>query len=136
MTPHEARSRFVAARVARLATPGPNGPHIVPITFAVEGDMIVTAIDAKPKRGGPLRRIRNVEADPRVAVLDDEYDEDWTRLWWARADGHAAVVGDGASWEHAVGLLRARYAQYRDSPIDGPAIVVRVDRWSGWSASG
>ena len=57
MTPHEARSRFVATRVARLATSGPQGPHIVPITFAVEGDTIVTAIDAKPKRGGPVSRV-------------------------------------------------------------------------------
>lgn len=135
MTPSEARARFVDARVAHLATFGPRGPHIVPITFAVEGDTIVTAIDAKPKRGGPLRRIRNVEADPRVAVLVDMYDEDWNRLWWARADGHAVVVAAGATREHAVALLRARYQQYRDSPIDGPAILVRIDRWSGWSAS-
>ena len=135
MTPYEARSRFVEARVARLATSGPRGPHVVPITFAVEGDTIVTAIDAKPKRGGPLQRIRNVETDPRVAVLVDEYDEDWNRLWWARADGLAVVVAAGASRDHAVALLRARYAQYRDAPIEGPAIVIRVARWTGWSAS-
>ena len=136
MTPGEARSRFVETRVARLATAGPAGPHIVPITFAVEGDTIVTAIDAKPKRGGPLRRIRNMESDSRVAVLVDEYDENWDLLWWARADGHALVVAAGASRDHAVALLRARYPQYRDAPIGGPAIVVRVERWSGWSASG
>jgi PPOX class probable F420-dependent enzyme len=136
LTPQEARSRFVETRVARLATSGPSGPHLVPITFAVEGDSIVTAIDAKPKRGGPLRRIMNVEADPRVAVLVDEYDEDWNRLWWARADGHAVVIAAGASREHAVALLRARYAQYHEARIDGPAILVRVDRWAGWSASG
>jgi PPOX class probable F420-dependent enzyme len=135
MTPHEARSCFVEARVARLATSGPQGPHIVPITFAVEGDTIVTAIDAKPKRGGPLRRIRNMEANPRIAVLVDGYDEDWTRLWWARADGHAVVVGSGPSRDHAVALLRARYPQYRDTPIDGPAVVVKVERWTGWRAA-
>jgi PPOX class probable F420-dependent enzyme len=135
VTPHEARSHFVEARVARLATMGPHGPHIVPITFAVEGDTIVTAIDAKPKRGGPLRRIRNVEADARVAVLVDECDEDWNRLWWARADGHALVIAAGASREHALALLRARYSQYQAAPIDGPAILVRVERWSGWAAS-
>ena len=135
MTPHEARSHFIETRVAHLATSGPRGPHVVPITFAVEGDTIVTAIDAKPKRGGPLRRIGNIEADPRVAVLVDAYDEDWNRLWWARADGQATVIGSGASWDHAIALLRARYAQYRDSPIDGPAILIRVERWTGWGAS-
>jgi PPOX class probable F420-dependent enzyme len=135
VTPAEARARFEEARVARLATVGPNGaPHIVPITFAVRGDTIVTAVDGKPKRGAPLRRFENVAANPRVSVLVDAYDEDWTGLWWARADGRASVLADGADLEAALVALRARYPQYETVPLPGPAIVIAVDRWSGWSA--
>lgn len=134
MTPYEARGRFVEAQVARLATASLDGrPHIVPITFAVDGDTIVTAIDAKPKRGGALRRLTSIGVNPRVSVLVDHYDADWTRLWWARADGVASVIHDGPELEHALALLRARYTQYAEVALDGPAILVRVDRWSGWS---
>ena len=134
MTPGEARERFVEARVAHLATVGAAGaPHIVPITFAVEGDTLVTAVDAKPKRGTPLRRFANVAAHPRVSVLVDAYAEDWIRLWWARADGHASVLVAGPELEHALALLRERYVQYADAGPIGPAMRISVDRWSGWS---
>ena len=136
MTPAEARARFEASGVARLATAGVDGaPHIVPIAFAIDGDVIYTAVDAKPKRGTPLRRFENVAANPRVSVLVDDYDPDWTRLWWARADGHASVVTDGPELERAHSALRARYPQYATVRLGGPAMVIAVDRWSGWSAS-
>jgi PPOX class probable F420-dependent enzyme len=129
VTADEARARFTSARVARLAT---TGPHLVPICFAVDGDTIWSAVDAKPKRTRALRRLENIAADPRVAVLVDEYDDaDWSRLWWARADGTAAVH-DAAP--HALALLCARYEQYADSPPAGPFVAVAVTRWSGWSA--
>lgn len=135
MSPDEARSRFVEARMAHLATvSGDGAPHIVPITFAVEADRIYTAVDAKPKRGGPLRRFANVADNPRVSVLVDAYDDDWGRLWWARADGLASVLSTGAALDHALELLTARYPQYRSTALSGPSIVIRVDRWSGWAA--
>jgi len=135
MTPTEARARFEEASVARLATVRPDGaPHIVPVTFALDGDTIVTAVDGKPKRGTPLRRFENVAADPRVSVLVDAYDADWARLWWARADGRASIVADGAELERALAALRARYPQYESVALIGPALVIAVDRWSGWSA--
>lgn len=136
MTPDEARSRFAAARVARLATVGPDAaPHLVPVTFAVDGERIVTAIDAKPKRGGRPRRLANVAANPRVSLLVDHEDEDWRRLWWVRADGVANLVG-GPQMERAFELLRDRYPQYASVELIGPAIVVAVERWVGWSAEG
>ena len=56
--------------MARLATVGPAGqPHLVPVTFALDGDFIYTVVDAKPKTTTDLRRLRNIEADPRIAVL-------------------------------------------------------------------
>lgn len=124
MTPQE---RFASARVARLAT---TGPHVVPICFAVAGDVIWSAVDAKPKRTRRLQRLENIERDPRVAVLVDEYSEDWSSLWWARADGVARVCSEGP-----VELLAERYPQYAESPPAGPFVAVDVSRWSGWSAS-
>ena len=135
MTPEQARSRFMAARVAYLATADAHGaPHLVPITFAVEEDRIYTAVDAKPKHGGRLKRLENIAVNARVSVLVDHYDADWSRLWWARGDGLASVLADGAGLHHALELLRARYPQYAETALAGPAIMVRVDRWSGWAA--
>jgi PPOX class probable F420-dependent enzyme len=137
--PTEARERLAGARVAHLATADPAGqPHLVPMCFAVETDTIYSAVDHKPKRTTQLRRLRNVTANPRVAVLADLYEDgDWRALWWVRADGLARVL-DGASIEarHAVELLAERYSQYRESPPAGPVLAVDVERWSGWRGDG
>ena len=110
----------------------PDGaPHLVPICFALDGDTLVTAIDAKPKRPVTPARLRNIAADPRVAVLADGWDEDWTQLWWVRLDGEAAI----AESVHARSLLCDRYRQYAEQPPDGPAIIVRITGWSGWRAA-
>ena len=131
MSPEEARERFASARVARLATADADGiPHIVPLVFALDGETIYSAVDAKPKRTTDLKRLRNVRENPQVALLADHYaDDDWDALWWARADGAARVLD--ASPE-AVALLRERYAQYAAEPPDGPVLAVDVHRWSGW----
>lgn len=133
MTPEEARERFRAARVARLATADATGrPHLVPIVFAVEGDRVYSVVDAKPKRTGALRRLANVRENPAVAVLVDHYDEDWSALWWARADGDARVLElDLPEARQAVALLAQRYPQQR---AEGAVLAVDVARWSGWSA--
>jgi PPOX class probable F420-dependent enzyme len=135
VTPDEARTRFAAARVARLATADATGrPHLVPMVFAVAGDVIYSAVDRKPKRGTALRRLANVAANPRVAVLVDHYDDDWQRLWWVRADGVGRVLDAGsAEAGKAVRLLVGRYDRYRAEPPDGPVLAVSVTRWSGWS---
>jgi PPOX class probable F420-dependent enzyme len=132
----EARRRFAGAWVARLATVGlDGGPHLVPVTFAVEGDHIYTAVDAKPKSSRQLRRLRNIAADSRVALLADHYEEDWQRLWWVRVDGHASVLAGAGEMAGPLRLLAARYPQYRDSPPDGPVIHVLAVRWTGWAAA-
>jgi PPOX class probable F420-dependent enzyme len=136
MSPSEARARFEHAQVARLATANADGvPHIVPITFALDEDTIVTAVDAKPKRDAQLRRLENIGANPRVSVLVDRYDDDWAVLWWARADGVARFVTDGPEFDRAAALLRARYRQYARTAIPGPAVLIEVARWTSWSAS-
>jgi PPOX class probable F420-dependent enzyme len=133
--PEEARGRFAAARVARMATTGADArPHVVPVCFALDGDVLYSAVDAKPKRSPDLRRLRNIAENPHVALLADHYEEDWRRLWWARADGLARLFERGEPEHgHAVELLAARYAQYGESLPEGRAIVIDVERWSGWS---
>ena len=126
-------SRFAEARFARLATVRPDGsPHVVPVVFAVDGDVIYTAVDdAKPKRSPRLQRLANLRAEPRCALLVDHEDEDWSRLWWVRADGVAEVLE--AAGHPGLALLVARYAQYEVQPPPGPLVAVHVQRWSGWA---
>ena len=136
MEPADARALLAAARVAVLGTVAWSGrPHRVPVCFAVDGDAIYSVVDGKPKRTPHLQRLANVRAEPRVCVLADGYDDDWSRLWWARADGTAAVVGpQEPGREHGLALLAARYPQYHQAPPQGALLVVRVERRSGWRA--
>ncbi|HET6650549.1 MAG TPA: TIGR03668 family PPOX class F420-dependent oxidoreductase [Candidatus Limnocylindria bacterium] len=130
----EARRRFAAARVARLATVRPDGrPHIVPIVFALDGYTAYSIADPKPKRGLDLLRHRNIAAHPAVSVLVDEYREPWERIWWVRADGSARVVVSGMERDTALELLRAKYREYAEwtTPF-GAATVISVERWSSW----
>jgi PPOX class probable F420-dependent enzyme len=142
MAQDEARRRFAGARVARLATVDSGGrPHLVPVVFAVRGDEIVTAVDRKPKRSLELRRLHNIAVHPAVSLLADEYDDDWDRLWWVRADAGARTLPPDApdeaaraEYTAAVELLRHKYPQYRRQPPEGPVVVITVLRWSGWRA--
>jgi PPOX class probable F420-dependent enzyme len=159
MTTADARQRFQAARVARLATvTGLGAPHLVPVTFAVigaplrvdphgtaaqpsvaaeaaaAGALIVFAIDHKPKSTTALRRLDNIAANPRVTFLADSYAEDWARLWWVRADCTAEIV-DGAVRDAAISTLCAKYPQYQAIPPDGVVVGAVVDTWMGWQAS-
>jgi PPOX class probable F420-dependent enzyme len=129
--------RLVAnARVARLATTGADGrPHLVPLCFALEGDVLYSAVDRKPKGSTRLQRLENVRLHPDVTVLVDHYEEDWSRLWWVRLRGTARVLEGGAEHDRALSLLAAKYEQYRAEPPPGPVIAVAVDEWRGWSAA-
>lgn len=132
------REKFTHARVARCATADAAAvPHLVPVTFAVSGDVVVIAVDHKPKATTNLRRLRNIEANPAVCLLVDEYTEQWSQLWWARADGHATIRRSPADPERAtaVRLLCDKYPQYAARPPEGPVIHIDVHTWSGWAAS-
>jgi PPOX class probable F420-dependent enzyme len=125
-------------RVARLATVDPDGrPHLVPIVFALLGETVYTAVDAKPKRSPTLRRIENARARPDVTVLVDHYEDAWTRLWWVRLRGRARVLDGGDEAERALAALTGKYPQYREaSSTPGPPVLaVDVTEWRAWSAS-
>jgi PPOX class probable F420-dependent enzyme len=132
----ELRPRVERARVARLATLDPDGrPHLVPIVFALAGDTLYSAVDAKPKRSRRLRRIENARARPDVTVLVDCYEEDWRRLWWVRLRGRARVLDGGEEAAQALELLTRKYEQYRAEPPGAPVLAIDVLEWRGWSAT-
>ena len=134
MTADEARERFAAGRVARLATADASGrPHLVPITYALDGDHIYSVVDAKAKQTTALRRLANVRENPAVAVLVDHYDDaDWDALWWVRADGRGRVLAaEESEARSATDSLGQRYPQQR---AVGSVLAVDVERWSGWAA--
>ena len=134
--PTEARRLFGDARVAVLGTLDvAGGPHLVPVTFVVDGGSVWTAVDDKPKSAAQLRRHANIRADPRVSLLAQHWDEDWTGLWWVRADGTATLSDTRATVERIAGLLRRKYVQYDQVGVRGPVIEVAVHRWRGWTAT-
>ncbi len=135
----DAATRFTAAPTAVLATLRPDGaPHLVPVVFAVhrsvERDTIYTAVDAKRKSTHRLRRLENIENDGRVSLLVDHYTDEWSHLWWVRADGVATVHHNGEQMAVGYGLLRAKYQQYQRVALDGPVVTIDVTHWSSWEA--
>ena len=134
MRPDPDLSRRVGeARVARLATVGPDGrAHLVPICFALDGDVLYTAVDQKPKRSRDLQRLRNLRERPWATVLVDHYQEDWSGLWWVRLRGPARVLDDGEEADRALAALAAKYPQYRRDPPGGPVIAVDLAEWRAW----
>ena len=126
--------KFGAARVARLATTNPDGtPHVVPVVFVLAGVTVWTAVDEKPKTTTALRRLDNVRARPRLSLLVDHYAEDWSALWWVRADGTGTVL-DAAEAGDGLTRLVAKYEQYQRRPPPGPVLRIDVARWVSWSA--
>jgi PPOX class probable F420-dependent enzyme len=132
----ELADEVARSRVARLATLDADGrTHLVPIVFALVGDTLYSAVDAKPKRSRTLRRIENARERPDVTVLVDLYDdEDWTRLWWVRIRGRARVLDDGDEAAGALEALTEKYSQYRDRPPGLPVLAIDIDDWREWRA--
>jgi PPOX class probable F420-dependent enzyme len=129
--------RLTGSAVARLATVTNEGrPHIVPIVFAIDDGTLYFAVDKKPKKTTDLMRLRNIAANPAVSVLVDHYEDDWTKLWWVRADGTASVVTDRAETERAIDMLAKKYAQHRRTRPAGPVVAIHLDRVTGWSGAG
>jgi PPOX class probable F420-dependent enzyme len=126
-------------RVARLATADAAGaPHVIPIVYAFIDDTIYFVIDDKPKRARTgLKRLRNIQVNPRVAVIVDDYDEDWSRLAYLLVHGLAEVVADREQYTQRLAALRERYAQYRRMPLafdTHPMVRITPTRRHFWRA--
>jgi len=128
----EAQVAFLlAARVARLATADAAArPHCVPVVFGWDGTDLLLPLDAKPKRVavGRLRRVRNLEQNPRAVLLVDRWDEDWSRLAWLMVEGSARVT---EATETDREILRARYPQYEAVAVTG-VIRLHPERVLSW----
>lgn len=134
----EARAFLDRHAVAHLATAGADGaPHVVPLCYARLGDVLYFVADDKPKRHGPraLRRLANIAANPRVALVVDDYDDAWQRLAYLLVHADAEVVTDADEYAEALAALRARYAPYRAMPLaldSHPMVRLRPRRWHLW----
>ncbi len=130
-------NRFVRAqRVARLATVDARAhPHMVPIVFAFAAGRLYTPIDAKPKSVSPrrLQRVRNILVNPQVQVLLDHYEDDWRQLGYVQLRGRAKLIEDGDEYRRALRLLKRKYPQYAQLPLEGrPIIRVSVASVFSW----
>ncbi len=137
MADFDGTAAFLASPVAVLTTVRPDGsPHVVPVVFAApdhRSDLLYTAVDAKPKTTRRLRRLVNIERNPAVSLLVDHYDDDWSQLWWVRADGVATIHHSGVEMATGYALLRQKYRQYERLALDGPVVTIEVHRWASWN---
>jgi PPOX class probable F420-dependent enzyme len=137
----EAQTAFLSGRrVGRLATADAEGrPHVIPVCYACDGDAIYIAIDAKPKRVAPaqLKRLANIRQNPKVALIVDDYSEDWTRLAYLMIRGEATILESGAEHDRALVLLRAKYSQYNAMSLEErPVIRIGIERAVQWASAG
>ena len=129
----EMGQRLAEARSAVLSTVTADGrPHAVPCCFFLKGDVVYSAVDAKPKSTLALRRLDNLAANPAACLLVDCYDDDWSKLWWIRVDGTARVLQDGDERDHALDMLVAKYPQYQTTRPPGPVIAIDIVSWRSW----
>jgi PPOX class probable F420-dependent enzyme len=132
-------AKLQETRIARLATLDSQWrPHIVPVCFVYDGSVFYTAVDRKPKSVPPekLARLRHIEAAPQVALLIDEYSEDWERLWFILVRGQANLMATSAHQERAEAIrrLKEKYPQYAAGMLadDAPIIRITPERISTW----
>jgi len=143
------RAFIEGRRTAVLVTVGADGrPRPVPICYVlddVDGQRAVlyTPLDEKPKRVpdiARMARVRDITACPRVTLLFEHWDEDWTQLAWLRARGDAVLdegAADPESHRRVVASLRRKYPQYRSHALEQrPLIRVHLHDISAWSADG
>jgi coenzyme F420-0:L-glutamate ligase / coenzyme F420-1:gamma-L-glutamate ligase len=132
-------AKLQKARIARLATlDAQRRPHIVPVCFVYDGSVFYTAVDRKPKSVPPekLTRLRNIAAAPQVALLIDEYSEDWAQLWFILVRGQAKLIASSAVQERAGAIrrLKDKYPQYALGMLaeDAPIVRITPERVSSW----
>jgi len=132
-----AREFLLESRLAHLATSTKNGkPQVIPICYVYDGDSLYSSIDEKPKRRSPtqLQRVLNIVENPSVSLVVDRYEEDWSKLKYVLVRGSAEIVHTGEEHEHAVQLLREKYAQYRQMKLEErPVIRIRPISVFAWS---
>jgi len=134
--PGWARELVARARVARLGyLDGEDRPRVLPVTFAVAGGFVWSAIDEKPKRRAEPARVGYLRRRPEASLLVDEYDDDWARLGWVQMLGRVEVVPAATAVE-AMEALASKYSQYAERRPPGPLLRFEVGRVVCWRAAG
>ncbi len=133
------RAFLTTQRVARLASADAAGrPHVVPVCYACDDQLVFIALDEKPKRvaAPELKRVRNIRENPRVALVVDHYSDDWTQLAFVLIHGTATLLAVGVpEHAHAVALLRERYPQYRAMRIEEQSVIaIQPEKVIAWGA--
>lgn len=131
------RSYLESAPLGRMATADAEGrPHVVPICFALAGEQVVTPLDEKPQSVAPrdLRRVRDLRANPRVALIVDHWASDWDDLGWVQLRGSADLLDPGGPGHaDAVAALRQKYEQYANHGLEElPAIRIEPGSVRSW----
>ncbi len=135
----EREEKFIRShRVARMATADRAGkPHVVPICYVYEEGFLYSVIDEKPKKVAPnrLKRVSNIEGNPQVALVIDDYYEDWSKLGFVLLQGVAEILWDGEEHRKAIALLQEKYPQYRTMVLaDKPVIKITPSKVQSWGA--
>jgi PPOX class probable F420-dependent enzyme len=133
--PDWASDLIATERVARLAyLDDDERPRVLPVTFAVAGGAVWSAIDEKPKRSPEPARVAYLRRRPEASLLVDRYDDDWSRLAWVQLIGSTLVV-DARGRDDVVAALAVRYPHYRDQPPPGPLLRFTPERAVWWRAA-
>jgi PPOX class probable F420-dependent enzyme len=134
------RDFIESAKIAHLATvSGAGEPHNIPLCFWFDGSRFYFVIDEKPKRknGTEIKRMRNIAENARVALVIDDYDDDWSRLAYVLIHGEARIVDDPGAYALAIQHLRHKYSQYRTMALtqeNNPAVCIEPERVLAWGA--
>ena len=116
-------------------------PHLVPAIFVFDGSQFFIPIDEKKKRTtkpAQLKRIRNIQQNPTVALLIDRYTEEWSELAFVMIQGIASIANktDGRTEVmNAYQMLRRKYAQYQNVGIGETCILIRPENVISWKNS-
>jgi PPOX class probable F420-dependent enzyme len=138
---NDLRSIICGARVARLATVDSENckPYLVPVVFIYDGNNFYIPIDEKAKRSKPenLKRVKNIQTNPNVALLIDEYNEDWKKIWFIMIQGNASLINNIESKQNRLvqrvhRLLYEKYPQYLTTGIGKFCIMIRPQRVINW----
>ena len=132
--PDWASDLIATERVARLAyLDDDERPRVLPVTFAVAGGAVWSAIDEKPKRSPEPARVAYLRRRPEASLLVDRYDDDWSRLAWVQLLGRVDVLPAGDPPE-AMAALAAKYEPYAERTPPGPLLRLTVERTLHWRA--
>jgi PPOX class probable F420-dependent enzyme len=129
------------ARVARLATVDyTSKPHLVPVVFVYDGNHFFIPIDQKRKTVKPqrLKRIKNIQDNPNVALLIDKYREDWTKLAFVMIQGKASIITSKTQGniqvQEAYKKLTTKYRQYQKIGLSEMCIIIKPEKVASWGA--